>query len=181
MDHKPLFVILIALILAVLGLAEVAAGVPASGGADTAQASLNTAFTYQGRLDDAGGLANGLYDFEFKLFDNLTSGNQIGSTLVKSDVTVTNGLLTVELDFGSSAFNGTARYLEIGLRPGGSTGAYSVLAPRQPLTPTPYALSLPGLYTQLNSTSPNLIGGFHGNQVSRDVRGAPIGGGGERR
>ena len=33
-----------------------------------------TAFTYQGKLVDAGSPANGQYDLQFKLFDTLTLG-----------------------------------------------------------------------------------------------------------
>jgi hypothetical protein len=98
-----------------------------------------TGFTYQGKLLDGGVPANGTYDLQFKLFDALTNGNQVGSTLTQPSVPVTNGLFTVQLDFGN-VFNGTALYLEIGVRPGGSSGAYTTLTPRQPLSPTPYAL-----------------------------------------
>jgi hypothetical protein len=44
------------------------------------------------------------------------------------------------LDFGTNAFNGQARYLQIWVRPGSSTGGYTPLSPRQELTATPYAL-----------------------------------------
>ena len=85
-------------------------------------AAIGTAFTYQGRLSDNGVTANGPYDFEFQLYDALSGGVQIGSTLSRGDVQVTNGLFTVTLDFGASAFNGGTRYLSIGVRPGASTG-----------------------------------------------------------
>ena len=102
-------------------------------------ASNGTGFTYQGKLIDGGVPANGTYDFQFRLFDALISGNQVGSTITQPGVTVTNGLFTVQLDFGN-VFNGTALYLEIGVRPGSSSGSYTTLSPLQPLSPTPYAL-----------------------------------------
>jgi hypothetical protein len=139
---------------------------------------MGTAFTYQGLLIDGGNPANGEYDFEFKLYDASSGGTQIGSTVTLGDVTVTEGLFTVKLDFGSGAFNGDARWLDIGVRPGASTGAYTTLDPRQGLTPSPYALALPGLWTQQNPTSPNIIGGYSGNSVTSGVKGATIGGGG---
>jgi hypothetical protein len=46
------------------------------------------------------------------------------------------------------------------------------------LTPVPYALALPGLYTQQNATSPNLIDGYSGNTVLGGAIGATMGGGG---
>ena len=50
-----------------------------------------TAFTYQGRLFDGSGPANGNYDFEFKLYDASTGGNQHGSTIQLFTVPVSNG------------------------------------------------------------------------------------------
>jgi len=104
------------------------------------QGAMGTAFTYQGRLTDAGNPANGDYDFVFNLYDAASGGSQVGSTVKHSDVTVTDGLFTVVLDFGGSPFVGDARYLEVGVRPGSATGAYTTLSPRQPLTAAPYAL-----------------------------------------
>jgi hypothetical protein len=101
---------------------------------------VGTAFTYQGELTDGGDPADGLYDFQFKLWDAETSGGQIGSPIARGDVVVAGGIFTVELDFGASAFAGEARWLEIGVRPGDSTGSYTTLDPRQKITPTPYAL-----------------------------------------
>jgi len=117
--------------------------------------------------------------FQFSLFDGPGVGaTQIGTTQTKSGVSVTNGLFTIpDLDFGSGAFNGEARWLAIAVQCPGDSG-YTALAPRQRLTPAPYALALPGLWTQQNTTSPNLIGGYHGNQVTAGVVGATIGGGG---
>ena len=100
-------------------------------------APVGTAFTYQGKLIDGGAPANGTYDFTFALYDALSGGAQVGSTITLGDVTVTDGLFTVQLDFGA-VFDGTAFYLEIGVRPG-SGGAYTTLAPRQALTAAPYA------------------------------------------
>ena len=82
-----------------------------------------TTFTYQGSLTISGVLANGNYDLQFKLYDQLTSGTLQGSpnTVTVANVTVTGGVFTVELNFGASAFSGAARYLEIGVRPAGST------------------------------------------------------------
>ena len=101
--------------------------------------SIGTGFTYQGRLMDGGAPANGVYDLQFALYDAVTGGTPVGSPLTKEDGTVTDGLFIVELDFGA-VFDGTALYLEIEVRDGGSSDAYTTLTPRQALTPTPYAL-----------------------------------------
>ena len=190
MKHKTSLPILgLALILGALLIvpsgAVGAQGPESQGGADTlaalgtpALSAVEGAFTYQGRLNDGGDLANGTYDFEFKLYDAASGGSQVSSTVTKDDVTVTDGLFTVELDFGDGVFTGDARWLEIGVRPGSSTGAYTTLTPRQALTPAPYALALPGLRTEPNATSPNVIGGYSGNSIVADAVGATISGGG---
>jgi hypothetical protein len=67
---------------------------------------------------------------------------------------VSNGLFTIpDLDFGSGAFNGEARWLAIAVQCPGDSG-YTALSPRQALTPAPYALALPGLWTQQNGDQP---------------------------
>ena len=102
-----------------------------------------TAFTYQGKLTDAGNPANGLYDMQFTLFDamNVGSGTQQGSTYTAMNVAVANGVFTVQIDFGACAtcFDGSARYLEIAVKKT-TDSSYTTLSPRQPITSTPYAL-----------------------------------------
>lgn len=99
-----------------------------------------TAFTYQGRLTDNGAPASGTYDLRFTTYDALAAGNLVAGPLTNQLVTVTNGLFTVQLDFGN-AFDGSDRWLELGVRPGGSNDIpFTALNPRQQVTPTPYAL-----------------------------------------
>jgi len=108
---------------------------------DPAQAApLSTSFTYQGRLTDNSQLANGTYDFQFRLFDAPTNGAHVPVVLAYPTVAVSNGLFTTELDFGSNVFNGTTWWLEIGLRPSGVPAEFTLLTPRQPLSPVPNAL-----------------------------------------
>jgi hypothetical protein len=118
----------------VLGLALLAAG------AALAQ-PVGTAFTYQGRLADAGAPASGPYDLSFALYDAESGGGQVGTTVAMEDVLVSEGLFTLSLDFGAGAFDGDKRWLEIGVRPGASTGAFTTLGQRQELTPTPNAIN----------------------------------------
>lgn len=128
---KPIFRMLVVLLVVVM--------MTSTASARPLYAALGTGFTYQGKLTDGGVPANGMYDLEFKLYDALSGGSPVGSTVTQGDVTVTAGLFTVQLDFGN-VFDGTALYLEIGVRPGVSTGAYTALTPRQSLTATPYAI-----------------------------------------
>lgn len=136
-----LFIGLALVLVRSVGLTSAQGPKPPSGLSAQAQA-VGTALTYQGRLTDDGSPANGEYDFRFTLYDAATAGTQVGSMVSKENTTVTDGLFTVELDFGSDVFTGEARYLEIGVRPGDSGGIFTTLSPRQALTPAPYALGL---------------------------------------
>jgi len=105
-----------------------------------AQTGLGTSFTYQGQLQRDGAPANGPYEFQFKLYDALADGSPVGSpdTVIESK-SVSNGLFTVDLNFGADVFTGYERYLQIGVRPSGSQEPYTILSPRQRLLPAPYA------------------------------------------
>ena len=107
---------------------------------DEPVAPLGTAFTYQGQLTEDGGPADGAYDFRFILYNAETGGSQVGSTLNVPDLAVNRGLFTATLDFGLGAFDGQARWLEVAVRRGASSGVFTVLSPRQALTATPYAV-----------------------------------------
>jgi hypothetical protein len=131
-----------------------------------------TTFTYQGRLNANGAPANGVYDFNFGLFSTSSGGSLIGSADSVPGVSVTNGLFTVPLDFGTS-FPGAPRWLEIAVRTNGGA-VFTTLAPRQQLTATPYAITagslvgggLPAVYTNVvtfNNTNNNFNGSFSGS------------------
>ena len=126
---------------------------------DGMAAPSGTAFTYQGRLTAGTNVSSGLYDFRFTLWDAAGSGaTLIGTAQTVSDVAISNGLFTVELDFGAGAFTGEGRWLELGVRTNGAV-TFGLLSPRQPLTPTPYAITASNLSgtvaaTQLTGTLP---------------------------
>jgi trimeric autotransporter adhesin len=105
---------------------------------------------------------------------------------------MTNGLFAVTLYFGASAFNGNARWLQIAVRPGNSTGAYTNFALRQPITPAPYAIyanaasnfsgmisasQLPASVVTNNGAGLNLSGTFTGNGANvTNVNASALGG-----
>lgn len=99
-----------------------------------------TMFTYQGRLGAGGAPANGIYDFQFTLYDSNSPGNVIAGPMTNVAVGVSNGLFTTALDFGN-VFAGEGRSLEIGVRTNGDTGGFSILSPRQTISATPYAIT----------------------------------------
>jgi hypothetical protein len=88
----------------------------------------------------AGVPPNGTYDLTFALFDDRGAGSQIGDTVTNANVAISNGVFTVELDFTAKPFDGTALWLEVGVRSIVSIGPSETLTPRQPVTPVPYAL-----------------------------------------
>ena len=102
-----------------------------------------TAFTYQGRLNDGGQPANGVYDISFQLFDAPLGGNAIPVIAVEAGIMASNGLFTATPDFGAGVFSGTNYWMEISVRHH-NIGACIRLGPRQPLTPTPYAVFAEG-------------------------------------
>lgn len=124
-------------------------------------AAQTTAFTYQGKLTDAGSPANGLYDFTFKLFATPGGAIQLGSDVLRGDVQATAGIFTVSLDFGQGPFNSPSAYLEILVRPGASTGAYTTLTPRQQLTTSPYSIQTIHASSADDATN---LGGIAANQ-----------------
>lgn len=148
-----------------------------------AQSPVTTAFTYQGVLKEAGAPADGLYDIRFRLFDASLAGSQIGSTICHDSVMPVDGAFTVSLDFGVSAFDGQARWLEIAVRADSnpvncSAGSYTVLATRQPLTAVPYAIyaldgpGQAGFWAASGTAISNTNTGFVGIRRSAPVSGA---------
>ncbi len=100
-----------------------------------------TEFLYEGRLTESGVPTSGLYDMEFRLFDNAQVGTSVAGPVTTNGVGVINGIFSVLLDFGGAPFNGQALWLELGVRTNGlPSGAFAYFSPRQGIAPTPYAI-----------------------------------------
>ena len=65
-----------------------------------ATAAIGTAFTYQGRVAESGTTVTGVLDLQFELYDDPVTGSSVGGPISLSDVTCSDGLFTVTLDFG---------------------------------------------------------------------------------
>jgi hypothetical protein len=124
------------------------------------------AFTYQGRLADANSPADGVYDFEFEVYDDPDPDIGIlqgDITISVNDLDVADGYFTTLLNFDSYIFTGDARWLQIAVRPGDSSDAndFATLSPRQEITPVPYALHTRGIFVDdtdnvgIGTTSPS--------------------------
>ena len=128
-------------------------------------------FTYQGKLTAGGIAANGQYDLQFRLYDGDTGGTQQGLVASLNNVQITNGIFTVELDFGPGAITPGQRWIEMEVRPGASTGAYNLLAPRQKITEAPYStLSGRGMSTDFADAAndANTVGGISPAQLIQE-------------
>lgn len=99
-----------------------------------------SAFTYQGRLLEAGTPANGPRAMRFSLFAESTGGSPLALPVTNAAVVVADGSFTTTLDFGVDAFSGSSCWLEIAVRPAGRETEFTVLSPRQRLSAVPYSL-----------------------------------------
>lgn len=99
--------------------------------------------TYQGRLTVSGAAANQPHDFEFRFYDNQTGGTEMQPRLYAANVPVTNGVFTTQIDIGQVFTKGVVegKWMQIGVRKAGTTGAYETLTPRQQLTAAPFAVN----------------------------------------
>jgi hypothetical protein len=105
----------------------------------------NKSFTYQGVLRQSGQPVNGSCDLQFGLWEALDGGHQLGTNQTITS-TISNGLFTVLLNdtgqFGDTAFDGEARWIETNVRCPAGSGEYTLLTPRQALTAAPLASGL---------------------------------------
>ena len=131
-------------------------GVPHAAGQDTA-------FTYQGQLQNNGSPASGTYNLTFSLFTVSTGGSSVAGPVTTNGVGVTNGLFTVTIDFGSGVFTGATNWLQIGVESNG-VGTFTTLKPRQQLTPVPNAI-----FAVASGTASSVSGTIAAAQISGTV------------
>ena len=123
-------------------------------------AAQTTAFNFQGRLNDGSSPANGRYDLQFKLYDAIAGGTQVGATVGKPNLMLVNGVFSTTLDFGTAAFSGGDRFLEIQLRPNGSSNAFVILGARQQMLSVPYAAKSLNASNADNAANAQNLGGI---------------------
>ena len=117
---------------------------------------LGTAFTYEGRLIDTNGPAEGFYDFEFTLYDaqDPNTRTQCGNIIDMNNLEVVNGYFIVDLDFGNgdpNVFNGNARWLETLAWPSGNiANSLNIMHIMQEITAVPYSLLSRGIFVDKN-------------------------------
>lgn len=117
----------------------VAAGLAAA--SMTTTASAQTAFTYQGVLEEGGSPVTGLESIRFRIYDAPTGGTLFGETT--QNVDVTDGVFAAELNFGTlDTINPASAWLEIAVSTG--PGTFETLG-RQTITAAPFAANTRGL------------------------------------
>ena len=121
-------------------------------------ASADTTITYQGQLQRDDTPADATVEMVFTLHDSEDDGNQVAGPLT-DNVTVTDGLFQVELDFGD-AFSGE-RWLEIKID-------NEALVPRQRVAPAPVAVRALNVAESANAWQ---LGGNTGTDPDTDYIG----------
>ena len=97
-----------------------------------------SSFSYQARVMVDGEPANGIFDLEAARYDSDSGCCQVGPSVPLTAVEISDGLLSVELDFGFTAHD-SGRWLELRLRPSGASD-FTTLEPRHELTSAPTAV-----------------------------------------
>jgi trimeric autotransporter adhesin len=138
-----------------------------------------TSFTYQGILRNGSAPAQGTFDLRFKVYADALGNTQVGTTMVRNGIGLSNGLFTVSLDAVPNVFTGANRWLEVALKTNGAA-SYTVMSPLQPITPAPYSMfanvasnlvgsvtasQLPASVVLNNASQVSLSGTFSGNAV----------------
>ena len=143
MNQRAVFTCIVLILLAAFSASQALA----QGAAPTTpQTDLGAGFTYQGQLKNSSGAPlNSTCSFQFTLWDTLSGGTQIGGVSAVNGISVSGGYFTAQVnatgEFGVSAFNGAARWLQVTVQCTGDA-QFTALAPRQELAAAPYALSL---------------------------------------
>jgi hypothetical protein len=104
-------------------------------------------FTYQGRLESSGSPVTGDKQLKFSLWSHPTStleASRLSLPILFSEVAIVNGLVNLDLNFtianAQPNYDGTERYLQIEVAESNGNGGFTVLEPRQRLSPAPHAI-----------------------------------------
>ena len=135
MKHKSLLIVMALVMCVALAGTVVAQG----NKPDAVEAAITTKFTHQGQIKRNGILYNGTCDMRFTLWDAGTAGAQLATYIPPTQIPVSDGVFTVEVDFGAS-FTGQTRWLQAEAKCADDAG-YTNL-PRVALNAVPYAMSL---------------------------------------
>lgn len=158
MKHKSLLIAVVVMVCAVLA-GTVAA--QAGRAPNAPEAAVTTKFTHQAQIKRNGVLFTGTCNMRFTLWDAAAGGTQQASYTAPALVPVSDGIFTVEVDFGAQ-FKGEARWLQAETKCADDV-AYQNL-PRVALNAVPYAMSLmPGAIISTTGATGLTIHATNGN------------------
>ncbi len=132
MKHKRFTTVFSAILVLLLSVSAVSGQNPRQNTAP--DASVSSAISYQGFLQESGVPVTGSRNMVFRLYSDGSCTAQVGSDIVMNGVPVAEGFFSVDLAVDQNDFNGQALWLRISI--GG------VPLGCQELMPVPYALSL---------------------------------------
>ena len=98
-----------------------------------------SAFTFQGRLTEAGAPMAGPVDLRITPFDQAADGVPLAPAVEFNALAPDGGVFSVAVDFGAGVFDGAPVWLEVAVR-GPTAFEFTVLSPRQAVSSAPYAL-----------------------------------------
>lgn len=133
-----LFVLALGVVTLLISLALIGTASAQRNGPQSPQAATGSGFTYQGRLIKNGQPISDTCALSISLWDASSGDNFLNSNTFTT-VPISNGLFTVQIDYGASTFNGEERWIEMAVKCTGDAN-YITLSPRTKLTPTPYAM-----------------------------------------
>lgn len=91
-------------------------------------------FTFQGHLAQSGTPLDGNANLSFKIYDDLTAGNQLGQTFNASNFPVVDGVFAIDLLFNNVEFGEAGRWLQVEVEG-------TPLMPRIEIVPAPVAFN----------------------------------------
>ena len=134
-NHRSIrwgFILTLSAVTLLISLATIGSASAQSDGPQSPQVATGSSFTYQGRLIKNGQPVSDTCALSLSLWDAVSGGSFLNSNTF-STVPISNGLFTVQLDYGANTFIGEARWIETAVKCTGDAN-YITLAPRTKLT-----------------------------------------------
>lgn len=129
--HRRLFALTISTFLLAVASSPVAA-------------QMASGFTYQGKLTGPGDTpVNSPTSLRFELFNAAEGGTSLAGPVTRTNVAVTEGVFTADVDFGNVFQSGNGGWVEITVLDDQNNP--TVLSPRQKVNPAPLARGIAGL------------------------------------